>query len=78
MLLISCGLLTSYPKHISAFLRFHQSAIDPGILGEYLGEGGITDGIFGDFTQDLIRFNYTKLCGRGGYPPFVGTDIEQA
>ncbi|KAL7550350.1 hypothetical protein ACHAWF_013593 [Thalassiosira exigua] len=68
--LIACHLLTPSPRHISAFLRIHQSSIDPAVLGEYLGEGGI-DGTDKDFWN-LIRFNFARATS------FVGMNIEQA
>jgi len=68
--LIASRLLTSSERHISAFLRIHQSSIDDGILGEYLGEGGV-DGDDIDFFN-LIRFNFTRATS------FVGMNIEQA
>jgi len=68
--LIACHLLTPSPRHISSFLRIHQSSIDPGMLGEYLGEGGI-DGTDKDFWN-LIRFNFARATS------FVGMNIEQA
>jgi hypothetical protein len=68
--LIAIGLLIPSPRHISAFLRIHLSSIDPCILGEYLGEGGV-DGSDIDFFN-LIRFNFTRATS------FVGMNIEQA
>ena len=68
--LIASRLLTSSPRHISAFLRIHQSSIDAGILGEYLGEGGV-DGADVDFFN-LIRFNFARATS------FVGMNVEQA
>jgi len=68
--LIACSLLSPSPRHISAFLRIHQSSIDQGILGEYLGEGGI-DGADVDFWN-LVRFNFARATS------FVGMNIEQA
>ena len=68
--LIAKNLLTRSPKHVSSFLRVHQSSIDPIILGEYLGEGGI-DGIDKDYWN-LIRFYYVRAVS------FVGMNIEKA
>ena len=68
--LIAKNLLTRSPKHVSSFLRVHQSSIDPVILGEYLGEGGI-DGIDKDYWN-LIRFYYVRAVS------FVGMNIEKA
>ncbi len=68
--LIAKNLLTRSPKHVSSFLRVHQSSIDPVILGEYLGEGGI-DGIDKDYWN-LIRFYYVRAVS------FVGMNIERA
>ena len=68
--LIACHQLTASPRHISAFLRIHQSSIDPDKLGDYLGEGGI-DGADKDFWC-LLRFNFARAIS------FVGMTIEQA
>jgi hypothetical protein len=68
--LIAKNLLTRSPKQVSSFLRVHQSSIDPVILGEYLGEGGI-DGIDKDYWN-LIRFYYVRAVS------FVGMNIEKA
>ena len=68
--LIACNLLSSSPRHIAAFLRVHQASIDPCLLGEYLGEGGI-DGADKDFWC-LLRFNFARATS------FVGMNIEQA
>eukprot|EP00804_Cyclotella_cryptica_P017432 CCRYP_020826-RA/>CCRYP_020826-RA protein AED:0.08 eAED:0.08 QI:0/0/0/0.75/1/1/4/0/1962 len=67
--LIACHLLTSSPRDVSSFLRIHQSSIDPEILGDYLGEGGI-DGADKDYWNH-IRFNYTRAIS------FVGMNVEQ-
>jgi hypothetical protein len=67
--LIASHLLTSSPRDVSSFLRIHQSSIDPEILGEYLGEGGI-DGSDKDYWNH-IRFNYARAVS------FVGMNIEQ-
>jgi len=67
--LIACHLLTPSPRDVASFLRIHQASIDPGILGEYLGEGGI-DGTDKDYWN-LIRFNYARAIS------FVGMNIEQ-
>lgn len=68
--LIAVRLLIPSPRHISAFLRIHLSSIDPSVLGEYLGEGGV-DGSDADFFN-LIRFNFARATS------FVGMTIEQA
>lgn len=68
--LIACHLLTPSPRDVSSFLRIHQSSIDPVILGEYLGEGGI-DGADKDYWNQ-IRFNYARAIS------FVGMNVEQA
>ena len=68
--LIANNLLTRSPKNVSSFLRVHQSSIDPVILGDYLGEGGI-DGIDKDYWN-LIRFYYVRGAS------FVGMNIEKA
>lgn len=68
--LIAVRLLIPSPKHISAFLRIHLSSIDPILLGDYLGEGGV-DGADRDFFN-LIRFHFTRATS------FVGMNIEQA
>ncbi|KAL7446952.1 hypothetical protein ACHAXM_010695 [Skeletonema potamos] len=68
--LIAKHLLTRSPKHVSSFLRVHQTSIDPVVLGEYLGEGGI-DGIDKDYWN-LIRFYYVRAVS------FVGMNIEKA
>ncbi|KAL7489370.1 hypothetical protein ACHAW6_014961, partial [Cyclotella cf. meneghiniana] len=67
--LIACHLLTSSPRDVSSFLRIHQSSIDPEILGDYLGEGGI-DGSDKDYWNH-IRFNFTRAIS------FVGMNVEQ-
>jgi hypothetical protein len=67
--LIACHLLTASPRDVSSFLRVHQSSIDPEILGEYLGEGGI-DGADKDYWNH-IRFNYARAIS------FVGMNVEQ-
>jgi hypothetical protein len=68
--LIAVRLLIPSPKHISAFLRIHVSSINPILLGDYLGEGGV-DGADRDFFN-LIRFHFTRATS------FVGMNIEQA
>ena len=68
--LIACDILTPSPQRISSFLRIHQTSIDPLILGEYLGEGGV-DGADKDFWN-LIRFNFARATS------FVGMNVEQA
>ena len=68
--LIASRLLTPSPRHIATFLRVHMSSIDSGLLGEYLGEGGV-DGADTDF-YNLIRFNFSRATS------FVGMSIEQA
>jgi hypothetical protein len=68
--LIAVRLLIPSPKHISAFLRIHLSSINPILLGDYLGEGGV-DGADRDFFN-LIRFHFTRATS------FVGMNIEQA
>lgn len=67
--LIASHLLTSSPRDVASFLRIHQSSIDPAILGEYLGEGGI-DASDKDYWNH-IRFNYARAIS------FVGMNIEQ-
>ncbi|KAL3823248.1 hypothetical protein ACHAXA_011093 [Cyclostephanos tholiformis] len=68
--LIASRILTSSPRQISTFLRIHLSSIDSGLLGDYLGEGGI-DGADADFFN-LVRFNFARATS------FVGMNIEQA
>lgn len=68
--LIASRLLTSSPRQISTFLRIHLSSIDSGLLGDYLGEGGV-DGADTDFFN-LVRFNFARATS------FVGMNIEQA
>lgn len=68
--LIASRLLTPSPRHIATFLRVHMSSIDSGLLGEYLGEGGV-DGADTDFFN-LVRFNFVRATS------FVSMSIEQA
>ena len=68
--LIASRLLNPSPRHIATFLRVHLSSIDSGLLGEYLGEGGV-DGADTDFFN-LVRFNFARATS------FVGMGIEQA
>ena len=68
--LIASRLLTPSPRQISTFLRIHLSSIDSGLLGDYLGEGGV-DGADTDFFN-LVRFNFARATS------FVGMNIEQA
>lgn len=67
--LIASRILRAEPRDVSSFLRIHQSSIDPAVLGEYLGEGGI-DGSDKDYWNH-IRFNYARAVS------FVGMNIEQ-
>ena len=67
--LIASHIITPSPREVSTFLRVHQSSIDPEILGEYLGEGGI-DGSDKEYWNH-IRFNYARAVS------FVGLNIEQ-
>ena len=67
--LIASHILTPSPREVSTFLRVHQSSINPEILGEYLGEGGI-DGSDKEYWNH-IRFNYARAVS------FVGMNIEQ-
>lgn len=69
-LLIASRLLTPSPRQISTFLRIHMSSIDSGVLGDYLGEGGV-DGADTDFFN-LVRFYFARATS------FVGMNIEQA
>jgi len=68
--LIASRLLIPSPRQISTFLRIHMSSIDSGLLGDYLGEGGV-DGADTDFFN-LVRFNFARATS------FVGMNIEQA
>jgi hypothetical protein len=68
--LIASRLLIPSPRQISTFLRIHMSSINSGLLGDYLGEGGV-DGADTDFFN-LVRFNFARATS------FVGMNIEQA
>jgi len=68
--LIACNFLAPSPRDIASFLRLHMAKMDPGVLGDYLGEGG-KDGTEVEYWN-LIRFNYVRAIS------FVGMNVEQA
>ena len=67
--LIACNFLSPSPREIATFLRLHHTRVNPTVLGEYLGEGGI-DGAEVEYWN-LIRFNYVRAI------EFVGMNVEE-
>jgi len=67
--LTACNILTNSPRDIASFLRLNQTKLNPVILGDYLGEGGIGGGDIEHFN--LIRFNYVRAIS------FFGMNVEQ-
>lgn len=67
--LVACNFLSPSPREIATFLRLHHTRVNPMVLGEYLGEGGIDGGEIEYWN--LIRFNYVRAIS------FVGMNVEE-
>lgn len=67
--LVDCNFLSPSPREIATFLRIHHGRLDHAVLGDYLGEGGVTSD---DIEYwNLVRFNYVRAIS------FVAMTVEQ-
>ena len=68
--LLSRNFMQNTPQEISNFLRVYKSHFDQTALGDFLGEGGITQAEIEYWNQ--IRYRYTRAVS------FVELEIEPA